>query len=156
MRYVLRRKFLSTLSLRRATKQKQHKGAYKNISIHALLAESDIGYQRFKRDRIVISIHALLAESDNKSRDSITIRPTFLSTLSLRRATLLYCLCSGAGQISIHALLAESDHERGQENNIQEAFLSTLSLRRATGRYGTSTGVLKFLSTLSLRRATNF
>ena len=56
------------------------------ISIHALLAESDKGVCLTVRT-IDISIHALLAESDNKSRDSITIRPTFLSTLSLRRAT---------------------------------------------------------------------
>ena len=57
-----------------------------SISIHALLAESD--WQAAKAlDRLRISIHALLAESD---------RPT------ANNATTNYA-------ISIHALLAESD-----------------------------------------------
>ncbi len=34
------------------------------ISIHALLAESDLGRQSRRQDRSPISIHALLAESD--------------------------------------------------------------------------------------------
>ena len=78
--------FLSTLSLRRATVH------YDNYNLHC-----------------VISIHALLAESDLKTpcvRLSIEV---FLSTLSLRRATrkaFLICLLI---RISIHALLAESD-----------------------------------------------
>ena len=37
-----------------------------NISIHALLAESDVGGDSCYLDNI-ISIHALLAESDSKS-----------------------------------------------------------------------------------------
>ena len=86
----------------------------------------------------------------------VVISPkTFLSTLSLRRAT----LCDRAvhqvnqhlyprspcgerqythfrpvllGQISIHALLAESDARIIDPTYRQEVFLSTLSLRRAT------------------------
>ena len=80
----------------------------------------------------VISIHALLAESDKAVVDNIIFVPGFLSTLSLRRATLagpsgpafLYNFYprSPCGErrsgypgnrrldaISIHALLAESD-----------------------------------------------
>ena len=38
---------------------------------------------------VTISIHALLAESDNRSYGSVTDQKQFLSTLSLRRATLL-------------------------------------------------------------------
>ena len=79
-----------------------------------------------------ISIHALLAESDNRYGRPIDVQLVFLSTLSLRRATVLvWCSCGGAfdfyprspcGErhakrfpalhnilISIHALLAESD-----------------------------------------------
>ena len=55
--------FLSTLSLRRATKVPQILGLASGISIHALLAESDrVGI--FGNKPYHISIHALLAESD--------------------------------------------------------------------------------------------
>ena len=78
--------FLSTLSLRRATKRLRQKLAEAIISIHALLAESDLRYAvSFSAGRI--SIHALLAESDVPSVLH-NFRPfQFLSTLSLRRAT---------------------------------------------------------------------
>ena len=56
------------------------------ISIHALLAESDLGFQLAHADVVTISIHALLAESDSLNRQ-----------------------CSITQGISIHALLAESD-----------------------------------------------
>ena len=56
-----------------------------------------------------ISIHALLAESDGVSGVSIGASRTFLSTLSLRRATVLGAAITAATK-----------------------FLSTLSLRRAT------------------------
>ena len=58
-----------------------------------------------------ISIHALLAESDYDTSSLMHCQAKFLSTLSLRRATVhfdnfnLHCV------ISIHALLAESDSE---------------------------------------------
>ena len=56
--------FLSTLSLRRATisGSMMVQGAF--ISIHALLAESDL-FQVLFWQSIQISIHALLAESDH-------------------------------------------------------------------------------------------
>ena len=80
--------FLSTLSLRRATYQDKFSIPSDNISIHALLAESD-GTGFFVLDeRHDISIHALLAESD----------------LTVGVGALL------SNMISIHALLAESDH----------------------------------------------
>ena len=56
----------------------------------------------------------------------------FLSTLSLRRATLQPAGGQGADAISIHALLAESDAKWIAENPDAYKFLSTLSLRRAT------------------------
>ena len=58
-----------------------------------------------------ISIHALLAESDGTLLIPITGFLEFLSTLSLRRAT--DDILDGVNEllISIHALLAESDLE---------------------------------------------
>ena len=80
-----------------------------------------------------ISIHALLAESDISVFWTALSRPLFLSTLSLRRATVsVWCFCGGAF-----------------------GFLSTLSLRRATADAPQDGPQLGFLSTLSLRRATN-
>ena len=103
-----------------------------------------------------ISIHALLAESDNRYGRPIDVQLVFLSTLSLRRATDVRSIRQSTasnfyprspcgerqanavdqilpGHISIHALLAESD--RGEHHaNSQQEFLSTLSLRRATAK----------------------
>ena len=56
-----------------------------------------------------ISIHALLAESDLWPRLCCCGTSAFLSTLSLRRATLRGDHGHIKGDISIHALLAESD-----------------------------------------------
>ena len=100
--------FLSTLSLRRATVPRLPMAAQpQNISIHALLAESDIAVALAQRGRI-ISIHALLAESDS------SLRPFKISMMISIHALLAESdgIQSGAQQataISIHALLAESD-----------------------------------------------
>ena len=59
-------KFLSTLSLRRATLALFTLGVLAIISIHALLAESDPYYMQWDITDTVISIHALLAESDSR------------------------------------------------------------------------------------------
>ena len=102
-------KFLSTLSLRRATRADRLTHAPPKISIHALLAESDAGKHAQQPTR-PISIHALLAESDCGRSAGLPVaghfyprspcgerpasgffigsRSQFLSTLSLRRATL--------------------------------------------------------------------
>ena len=56
------------------------------ISIHALLAESDL-LKSFLLLSQFISIHALLAESDQGRANAARIADRFLSTLSLRRAT---------------------------------------------------------------------
>ena len=147
------RQFLSTLSLRRATRIRQrnkfrqchfyprspcgerHQDKFstppdKKISIHALLAESD-RCQASDISVIRISIHALLAESDDirsiRQGTASNFYPrspcgerlstliigflarVFLSTLSLRRATILPPVDTSSVRISIHALLAESD-----------------------------------------------
>ena len=77
--------FLSTLSLRRATDSGASRLKNSQISIHALLAESD-HYDNYNLHCVEISIHALLAESDLRVVDG-----------------------SKSSIISIHALLAESD-----------------------------------------------
>ena len=109
------------------------------ISIHALLAESDFTSVVSSAGTMGISIHALLAESDSQHParttrttyfyprspcgerqtgiDEIDTTGTFLSTLSLRRATtttIITCTVS--------------------------KFLSTLSLRRATAKVHKTVG----------------
>ena len=102
--------FLSTLSLRRATGDAFYLDLVSGISIHALLAESDVFCQCKKRVGSCISIHALLAESDNHATLDAGGNDLFLSTLSLRRATVGQIACGEPiTAISIHALLAESD-----------------------------------------------
>ena len=167
--------FLSTLSLRRATKRYWLAAHFKalfyprspcgerhitsaqawivySFSIHALLAESDY---RFCAACVPknFSIHALLAESDS------------IGVLTLQSQT-----------FSIHALLAESDVSQHSPSTVHTifyprspcgerhiwatltgqntTFLSTLSLRRATAQRIAVMHDANFLSTLSLRRAT--
>ena len=83
---MLYTQFLSTLSLRRATASNHQGRQGQHISIHALLAESDRDCS-FRPPPQIISIHALLAESDSKSDTATAFPLSFLSTLSLRRAT---------------------------------------------------------------------
>ena len=79
--------FLSTLSLRRATVGASQGANIEHISIHALLAESDVNEDRYGQQYWRISIHALLAESDLFQNHIFFHYSLFLSTLSLRRAT---------------------------------------------------------------------
>ena len=194
-------RFLSTLSLRRATVAKRNilgnvfnfyprspcgerqasdisTRREANISIHALLAESDLNQihpRRFhyhfyprspcgERPRLPggqslpspISIHALLAESDKTLQPALAWHPIFLSTLSLRRATRQVLTISILVQISIHALLAESDngcvryciHARAISIHALLAESDTVVSKHDVEVSG-------FLSTLSLRRATS-
>ena len=59
----VRKRFLSTLSLRRATRDTVDRYMESIVSIHALLAESDQD-KFFVSPAKKVSIHALLAESD--------------------------------------------------------------------------------------------
>ena len=101
--------FLSTLSLRRATKRFLHH--YRPVN--SFYPRSPCGERPRPSGRknrtTAVSIHALLAESD-LLRISMVSKP----------------------DVSIHALLAESDSGRCQPHFAQDVFLSTLSLRRAT------------------------
>ena len=99
-----------------------------------------------------ISIHALLAESDISVFWTALSRPLFLSTLSLRRATRFF-------DVSLNYFYPRSPCgerlNKRCEFNGDNRFLSTLSLRRATvSVWCFCGGAFGFLSTLSLRRAT--
>ena len=127
------------------------------ISIHALLAESDAlrqlqfalcrnfyprspcGERPFEKFEGIIatkiSIHALLAESDVRGQRPSWGGCLFLSTLSLRRATALrqlqFALCR-----NFYPRSPCGERLRGWTLNINgPIFLSTLSLRRATDTY---------------------
>ena len=169
--------FLSTLSLRRATCRQQSRLRVFQISIHALLAESD-HWQRGEFFKRKIFLSTLSLRRATIVYNIVFVPRKFLSTLSLRRATEQSSSYNAYLAISIHALLAESDfqmpHQALHKQNISihallaesdtcpkgeeqdtKGFLSTLSLRRATQTYPRDGRGPPFLSTLSLRRATN-
>ena len=147
-------RFLSTLSLRRATEVSGdtwqrgsnfyprspcgerllrifHAEGKREISIHALLAESDKPLRMCHRvDRAFLSTLSLRRATSVS--DSLPALKPFLSTLSLRRATRRVLKCDNRAIISIHALLAESDRLKMLSRQCRSRFLSTLSLRRAT------------------------
>ena len=146
--------FLSTLSLRRATPRP-------SPSCHPVwdfYPRSPCGERPgtigAAAGTAAISIHALLAESDNKRCKAQMCNLLFLSTLSLRRAT-IYGFCEGVSFLNFYPR-SPCGERRGRHINkarcqyfyprspcgerlgltydglIASAFLSTLSLRRAT------------------------
>ena len=146
------------------------------ISIHALLAESDVVHVTEHASPGRISIHALLAESDitdNSNRHSelnfyprspcgerlvtkmTNFRaPIFLSTLSLRRATCRWhSLRHNARDFYPRSPCGERPAERAANGDIHHFYpRSPCGERRVALVAPGQTGV--FLSTLSLRRAT--
>ena len=126
-------RFLSTLSLRRAT-----------------------ALDRLKSQATVISIHALLAESDGRTilsgADISDFYPRSPCGERLSERVPLAELTS----ISIHALLAESDcHPMGRNEEPFNFYPRSPCGERLRGQRP-SWGECQFLSTLSLRRATRF
>ena len=145
--------FLSTLSLRRATCGAGGACCCPVISIHALLAESDVLPLPLPGGP-GISIHALLAESDEKYPVMLLINHHFYPRSPCGERPSVPGFSQRFVRISIHALLAESDTRRPRASQSTFAFLSTLSLRRATALSHSVPALKLFLSTLSLRRAT--
>ena len=90
-------------------------------------ANPDVNYE--------ISIHALLAESDPSWATRARDAQPFLSTLSLRRAAIggFGCFCFGS-DFYPHSPCGER-HDQVVVEASRYQFLSTLSLRRATRRY---------------------
>ena len=79
--------FLSTLSLRRATNRRPlRNGHYPHFYPRSPCGERQLNIRQIQKIEN-ISIHALLAESDNVRNPTTTLPSIFLSTLSLRRAT---------------------------------------------------------------------
>ena len=169
--------FLSTLSLRRATRRSVKLFRQNYISIHALLAESDKTTSSASSVLSSISIHALLAESDCAGPYTPVPISIFLSTLSLRRATITlstrlstkayFYPRSPCGErllfadffhrqavISIHALLAESDYFFAPAAQFHRDFYPRSPCGERLIYLRLSPLALLFLSTLSLRRAT--
>ena len=101
--------FLSTLSLRRATGNINGGVKLKGISIHALLAESDLHIRSTLPGHPDISIHALLAESDPGKRQSIPRGRDFYPRSPCGERLQPQFPAHQIKIISIHALLAESD-----------------------------------------------
>ena len=173
----LAQKFLSTLSLRRATYRQGEKQANQSISIHALLAESDqpATGRNDKNDIFLstLSLRRATIISQHSEPDSGNFYPRspcgerrkrgkvtggygrFLSTLSLRRATRKLPIREPT---ALHFYPRSPCGERQVDTLILAnavLFLSTLSLRRATVmRPVKFADAVLFLSTLSLRRAT--
>ena len=147
------------------------------ISIHALLAESDVPrhgtgachrdfYPRSpcgERHWYHISKNAamgFLSTLSLRRATATSMPPTFilsafLSTLSLRRATIRAYQRHFPTDISIHALLAESDDSQGTLYQFSR-YISIHALLAESDAHALSvTGSeSQFLSTLSLRRAT--
>ena len=126
------RRFLSTLSLRRATRSDTNRPCKPCISIHALLAESDGGTDGQNAVILGISIHALLAESDRLPRSGTARGTYFYPRSPCGERLAVPDLGKRNVWISIHALLAESDGVGLSSCSGRIIFLSTLSLRRAT------------------------
>ena len=127
--------FLSTLSLRRATPATEIRFEKINISIHALLAESDYWWSAsVPPGKPFLSTLSLRRATPSDTGSGLI--DIFLSTLSLRRATAFFYSLTARRQyfyprspcgerlevvqhriillgISIHALLAESDYRCG-------------------------------------------
>ena len=148
------------------------------ISIHALLAESDAKADRIRalfgyfyprspcgerrsgrpetRLLCAISIHALLAESDLSAAAmrAKCVRISIHALLAESDATARRRV-QGHHTISIHALLAESDLRvlDGSKSSIEISIHALLAESDAETTHQATDG-LAFLSTLSLRRAT--
>ena len=103
-----------------------------------------------------ISIHALLAESDLVLLATEIQFENFYPRSPCGERPHGRAAAGCGIHISIHALLAESDRFNPFETFIILPFLSTLSLRRATIHFKPYSVTDIFLSTLSLRRATNY
>ena len=124
--------FLSTLSLRRATDLIAKELALAAISIHALLAESDLNQIPPRRFHYHFYPRSPCGERPTFMLLLVSILP-FLSTLSLRRAT-----CAAAAEMLAswdfypRSPCGERPAPKKSKKRKRMLFLSTLSLRRAT------------------------
>ena len=168
--------FLSTPSARRATLCRVYRSIRRDISIHALREEGDLGGVEEPSSSATISIHALREEGDERRLKTQILftdfypRPPrggrrknldqwdgllqFLSTPSARRATIHRGRRHDEKPISIHALREEGD---AFKNSLSASFDDFYPRPPRGGRlFKPITGNLpeSFLSTPSARRAT--
>ena len=125
--------FLSTLSLRRATRHKTSKLII-NIYFYPRSPCGERPYGRINDISRLIFLSTLSLRRATVAGSCLNGVIGFLSTLSLRRATSGSKGRPATQAISIHALLAESDLIDPEIKIATERFLSTLSLRRATSK----------------------
>ena len=169
--------FLSTLSLRRATRADSLAHAPPQISIHALLAESDRAELNIRQIQKIISIHALLAESDRQSIQKAVNMPNFYPRSPCGERRLEFCDTAqhtyfyprspcGERPTAKNGSTRSNDfyprspcgerlfeEQTGQESNV-------ISIHALLAESDVSTTIITictalFLSTLSLRRATS-
>ena len=146
-------KFLSTLSLRRATlRPTGNQPITPNFYPRSPCGERLEKIRKLKSfvyfyPRSPCGERLMLVESFSDNRHFYPRSPCGERHLDTRRYDV-------AHRISIHALLAESDIMYTLIFADPVLFLSTLSLRRATPGTSVFRGWTLFLSTLSLRRAT--
>ena len=148
--------FLSTLSLRRATRRQYLRaGREVDFSIHALLAESDCRSWAHWAGLGIFYPRSPCGERPEKY-GGVSNAEIFLSTLSLRRATVKWQQGEVSYGFSIHALLAESDPSVMQEIAQQRFSIHALLAESDVKGICFNAEIPDFLSTLSLRRATHY
>ena len=147
--------FLSTLSLRRATYPAASCRPHVAFSIHALLAESDSSYSLLARLARFFYPRSPCGERPSRCAAA------YLSWIFYPRSP---CgerrnggdVADALQVFSIHALLAESDSQHEKINSTNYKFsIHALLAESDTNRKQMAVSVIDFLSTLSLRRATN-
>ena len=124
--------FLSTLSLRRATVAASTSDVSANISIHALLAESDLTIMLYDATNLIFLSTLSLRRATSSREKRKCPEQSFLSTLSLRRATCVVSVQVG-GDVNFYPRSPCGERQPAtSRNDKHDIFLSTLSLRRAT------------------------
>ena len=124
--------FLSTPSARRATLAFTLMERLSEISIHALREEGDWTSSPARRSLAHFYPRPPRGGRRFRTRWRMDSSPTFLSTPSARRATVIKEVQQNCHSISIHALREEGDLFHGVLHGRAAVFLSTPSARRAT------------------------
>ena len=101
--------FLSTLSLRRATTRRTYQTDAERAFLSTLSLRRATLISMLNSPHGQISIHALLAESDDPDKDSLTDDVYFYPRSPCGERPIFPPVDTSSVKISIHALLAESD-----------------------------------------------
>ena len=146
-------KFLSTLSLRRATILLKSDDPFQAfLSTLSLRRATHYGWSWY--DDFTISIHALLAESDLFLRSARMMRRYFYPRSPCGERPITDIDFRIIAKISIHALLAESDSQQSRGTTRTTYFYPRSPCGERLNGICLIIHISRFLSTLSLRRAT--